>query len=446
MRRTSQQHDPNQLGLFDQPIEASQKWWEPPNTELPSPARSRQCDSSAETPPKPVSLNWDFRNTFPAPRPDAVDAGALGEFGGTHAELAGIHDEHARHALVLLSDIDAIADAERLGVDPATGRSPRTDAQKSRLQKTYRDEPPRLRQEFEGLIDVYENAFGEDAAKAFRIFVEASHKNIPVVAIEPATIEIASIPSDESRHPELPTPTPLPDAVAQGVFGIDENEDPVEPSPEEIATITRMHAEKMVEILHSIVDAEEALIAAAPSDRPSFIARIDSRRSAYLGLMRLYADDFGDTAASQLDSYARSVQREEAQESEPYPPSHPWYYLRRGDFQKPVPLADIPPAEAAGQFISEKWPRNPAKREAKIRQMLSDQAAQLKEDEARYQELIERGADALSVYDKTISSGGDVELALATAMSLKYNHVSNGRGRVNHLQNLLSPKSSRHTA
>jgi hypothetical protein len=84
-----------------------------------------------------------------------------------------------------------------------------------------------------------------------------------------------------------------------------------------------------------------------------------------------------------------------------------------------------------------KWPKNAVKRRAMTQQMLAGQRAQLVEDEQRYQRLIEGGVDALSQYDREFAHGGNDDLAWASAVALKYNHISGGRGRVQWLEQQL---------
>jgi hypothetical protein len=69
--------------------------------------------------------------------------------------------------------------------------------------------------------------------------------------------------------------------------------------------------------------------------------------------------------------------------------------------------------------------------------MLDDQRRQLEEDKKRYQELLERGPAALSDYDRNIAHGGDDELAWASAIALKFNHISGGRGRIALLERMI---------
>lgn len=127
-------------------------------------------------------LPWDFRQSFPMPLGEAVEAGKLLEEDLEPENLKALHEEHARHALAILSDLDAVSDAKRQGVDPFTGKAPRTETQRDRLQILYRNQPGRLERAFETLMDVYEEVFGPEATDAFRKAICAWHAGIEVAA------------------------------------------------------------------------------------------------------------------------------------------------------------------------------------------------------------------------------------------------------------------------
>jgi hypothetical protein len=78
----------------------------------------------------------------------------------------------------------------------------------------------------------------------------------------------------------LPVPRPLRTAVAAGIFGHNENGKPVCPSREEVRAITERHAENMI-------DMNDAELQAAG---------------------KMYAEDFGEKAALQLERYVRRQQ------------------------------------------------------------------------------------------------------------------------------------------
>src|SRR5437870_5423017 len=51
-------------------------------------------------------LPWDFKSSFPEPLESAVEAGVLGTDEIDATGLLALHDEHARHALAILSDLE----------------------------------------------------------------------------------------------------------------------------------------------------------------------------------------------------------------------------------------------------------------------------------------------------------------------------------------------------
>jgi hypothetical protein len=56
-------------------------------------------------------------------------------------------------------------------------------------------------------------------------------------------------------------------------------------------------------------------------------------------------------------------------------------------------------------------------------QAVTEYRAKLAADAARYEDIRNRGAEALSRYDVEISASGDADAAVRMAMSLKFNHV-----------------------
>jgi len=330
-------------------------------------------------------LPWDFRATFPEPLEEAIESGKLHEDDVEFENLRALHEEHANHALMLLSDLHAVMDARRAGVDPRTGAKPRTPKQQEALQKLFDQEPKRLEHAFEVLIDVYEEAFGAEAADAFRKAIRARHAGVEVVSELP------------------PTPTPLPTSVNQGVFGIEEDGATVNPGLDEVR-----------DILENVTDA----LAEMPEgkERSSLLAKC--------------AEDFGSQAAKELDRWSKfKPQAVDAARTE-YDPGHPWHYYHEGDGAEPLPVAAIPARPTTLEQLGVKLPKTPAKRQALFQKMLSDQKQQLSEDEKRYQDLMDTGPEALSSYDREIAHGGNDDLAWASAVALKYNHISGGRGRL----------------
>ncbi|HVV71918.1 MAG TPA: hypothetical protein VHI52_10525, partial [Verrucomicrobiae bacterium] len=84
-----------------------------------------------------------------------------------------------------------------------------------------------------------------------------------------------------------------------------------------------------------------------------------------------------------------------------------------------------------------KGPKNAGKRLAFLQQQLSGQEEQLRQDSERYVELVEKGAEALSDYDRNIAHGGDDDMAWASAIALKFNHIRYGKARILALRKAL---------
>ncbi len=338
-------------------------------------------------------LPWDFRTSFPQPLEEAIEAGKLHEDDAIPENLKALHQEHAQHALILLSDLDAVLDARRLGVDPHTGKPAKNTKHRERLENLFRNEPTRIEHEFEVLMDVYEEAFGAEATDAFRKAIRAWHAGIEVV----------------TEH--LPALSPRSASVEAGVFGRKEDGEVVNPSEEEVADI----AERMTDQLFSLPDGPQ--------------------RQA---LLSKCAEDFGEEAAGELDRWSRLRPEADGSPSASYDPAHPWHYYHEGDGADPLPVDAIPARAVTLEHFGVKWPKNSTKRRALMEQMLDAQQKQLAQDEERYQKLITNGVDALSRYDREIAHGGNDKLAWASAVALKYAHISGGRGRIRCLEEQLA--------
>jgi len=245
-------------------------------------------------------------------------------------------------------------------------------------------------------------------------------------------------PPLETPPTEPPVAVPLASAVQAGVFGLTED-GPIEPDEEQVAELTAEHANEMIIVLADSQVLEDALrlecdpITGRVPSTQALVARLDMewKRSlqAYDDAVAAYADGFGDAAAEALDQWVRKTLADGDQKKEPYPPSHPWHYFHAGDNAPPIPVDQIEADPDAGHWLAERLPKNPAKRAQKLQKMLTHEEKALAADREPYTDIVQRGAEALSRYDREIAHTSDA-MAVATALALKYNHISQGLGRV----------------
>jgi hypothetical protein len=329
-------------------------------------------------------LPWDFRTSFPEPERNNLLPVLDGAGDDRKAVLKEHHAIHTQRGLALLSEIDWIIEAQRLGFDPNTGL-PLADAQ-SRDEAVKRLERERVEQEavFERLINDYASRFGKTNAEFFRTAIRVWHLGGTVIT------------------PSPPTSPALEAAVMGAHFGHEEDGTPVNPSEEEVLAVT----EELAEHLRDVDDC-------------------DLRQS----LLHQYRTDFGAEPAAALDHWSQSINRAEEDDtaSLQYDPGHPWYYYHEGDAAEPLPVDDIPSAPSCDLPSG---PKNPKKRIAFLQQILVDQEDQLTRDRERYTALVDQGVEALSEYDRNIAHAGNDDLAWASAMALKFNHIRYGQARV----------------
>jgi hypothetical protein len=256
-----------------------------------------------------LKLKWDFRTSFPEPTEEAIEAGTINAEDLHPEGIRSIHEEHAREMLATLHDLDVVLDARHRGVDPRNNKAPTLAEAKERLQKFFQTEPARLERWFDNLLGAYQDAFGQEAAEAFGKAVRAWHAGVAVVAESspkaappaPVTTGEKSVPAVKPKPVQrpgprrvtacLPVPRPLPSAIAAGHFGQEENGRPVRPGAREVREITERHAEKLIDLLDSL--------ASAPANGK------DALQAQFDAGIAVYAEDFGQHAADQLEAYVR---------------------------------------------------------------------------------------------------------------------------------------------
>lgn len=163
-------------------------------------------------------------------------------------------------------------------------------------------------------------------------------------------------------------------------------------------------------------------------------------RSVHESALVAYADTFGGQSASELDEDLHTWVFGRHTRGALYSPGHPWFYLPQGDGRAPIPLDEIQPNPLLASTFNEKLPRQPAKREQRLRDLLKSELAGLEADKLRYQEIVLLGAEALSDYDRTIAYRNDEE-AWAGSLALKYNHLCYRLSRILWLEEQLEQEA-----
>lgn len=240
-----------------------------------------------------------------------------------------------------------------------------------------------------------------------------------------------------------PLADPLSEAIAAGVFGV-ETAGPMEPDAEQVAALTREHANELIGLLGEIETLQHAIRTATNlrtgrSHRDSqaaakvaeqHAAELRRLESTYAAALAAFEEGFGAEAAKRLDEWTRVVAAGGTRKRGGYDPGHPWHYYPAGDNAPPIPFDEITPCEDAGAWLERDLPKNSGKRLAKMRELLEREQRQLDDDRKRYEDIIARGAAALSRYDREIAYGGNDELARASSLALKYSHIRLGLGRL----------------
>lgn len=247
----------------------------------------------------------------------------------------------------------------------------------------------------------------------------------------------------------IPTFVPVQSAIDAGIFGITAA-GPMQPDEHEIAAIVQEHANDLLGILIEI----EALQDAVHSGRDPRTGRLQKTEEAtasaitrwkadlrqaqvgYSKMLAAFEEGFGSEGAARLDAWVRD-RIVGIPKRLPYDPGHPWHYYWAGDSAEPLAYANIAPAEDAGRWLERDLPKNPAKRLTRMQELLTSETQRLEEDRRRYEDIITRGVEALSQFDREIAYGGNDELARASSIALKYNHIRIGLGRVRWLREQL---------
>ncbi len=108
-----------------------------------------------------------------------------------------------------------------------------------------------------------------------------------------------------------------------------------------------------------------------------------------------------------------------------YEPSHPWYYKNGG---RVLSVDEIKPYPDLVKSEKEKYAN---KKPEKLQELRKQFQLTLDKDIKRYQELVEKGDDAISDYDKKMGYG------IETSLSLKHNHIAYNKSQLQAINELL---------
>ncbi len=307
-------------------------------------------------------------------------------------------------------------------------------------------------------------------AKAQQVFPWAEQLRVPEVPVRPestAGSTAQSLPPTSAANANAsaqqgigqfaevalgpPVPVPLSEAVAAGVFGLDVT-GAIALDAEQVAALVSEHANELIGLIGEAEALREAIRtgtdprtgrAYRDSDATSKAAERNTaelRRveQSYADALAAFEEGFGTDATQTLDEWVRREIAGGTHRRGGYDPGHPWHYYTAGDNAAPIPFEQIPPCGDAGRWLEQELPKNPAKRIAKMRELLEREEQQLGADRQRYDEIIAHGAEALSRYDREIAYGGNDELARASSIALKYNHIRLGLSRIAWLRQRVS--------
>lgn len=156
---------------------AGQSHPEQPAAQEAAPAPAGPPAAGPEAPAGGAATGYDFANTFPRPLDLDPDA-RVRIFGEAEApdpdQVREQHEELMNDLLANRLDLAAVRAAEAQGVDPRTGKAPKTDKQKAALAEFLRREPEMLERDYWNALEAYGQGYGEEAAKALDAHVRSA--------------------------------------------------------------------------------------------------------------------------------------------------------------------------------------------------------------------------------------------------------------------------------
>lgn len=200
-----------------------------------------------------------------------------------------------------------------------------------------------------------------------------------------------------------------------------------------ISEIVMIQYDNAVEdFIRKIIDhirKEEGLLSEEDDIREAFITLCDGRMHDYNG---------GKTWTEPIiNQVIKLLKENEVIETETktqigYAPDHPWYYKVGGRILLPDEIKPI------NRHIDNWMPSYEKFKPVKLEETRKKVYADLDKDIKRYNEIAEKGLDAISETDKRL----DPEMSLFTALSLKHNHIVSGKAMIAAIDLLLEQKSA----
>jgi hypothetical protein len=88
--------------------------------------------------------------------------------------VAAITEKHAGEMVALLTDVAYLERCPTLGIAPETGRRSRSDERQARLMARLATAIAESRGKYESCVDLYDEAFGDEAARQLDEWVRAA--------------------------------------------------------------------------------------------------------------------------------------------------------------------------------------------------------------------------------------------------------------------------------
>jgi hypothetical protein len=121
------------------------------------------------------AVAWDFVERYPDPLDEAINAGVFGDLDIDGEAVVAIHEEVGREVLAMLAAFDEMVKLMRHGLDPKTGKLPKTEERRAEIERLLSTLGQARKRALEEALAAYMNGFGLEAARAFGHHLYARH-------------------------------------------------------------------------------------------------------------------------------------------------------------------------------------------------------------------------------------------------------------------------------